>query len=123
MDMHMNAKKLLVALMLCTPLLLSGCLVTGDNKETGSGTRVSDETFKQIKVNETTEEWVRATLGPPTSDNAMQSGGHILKYTYTEKHESSGAVFLIFGGHDEKTVEHNAFFEIKTGIVTKAWRQ
>ena len=119
----MNAKQILVFLVLCTSLLMTGCLVTGSNKETGSGTKVSDETFRQIKVNETSEEWVRATLGPPTSDTTMQSGGHILKYTYTERRESSGAVFLIFGGHDEKTVEHNAFFEVKNGIVTKAWRQ
>ena len=119
----MKAKQILVALMLGSLLFQTGCLVTGSNKESGSGTKVADETFKQIKVNETSEEWVRATLGPPTSDTTMQSGGHILKYTYTEKRETSGAVFLIFGGHDEKTVEHNAFFEIKNGIVTKAWRQ
>ena len=119
----MKTKNLFIALLLGTSLLMTGCLVTGSNKETGSGTKVSDGTFNQIKVNETSEEWVRATLGPPTSDTAMQSGGHILKYTYTEKHESSGAVFLIFGGESEKTVEHTAFFEIKNGIVTKAWRQ
>src|SRR4051794_17431800 len=98
----MNIRQLLIALLLGTSLLLTGCLVTGSNKESGSGTKVSDATFNQIKVNETNEDWVRATLGPPTSDTTMQSGGHILKYTYTEKKESSGAVFLIFGGHDEK---------------------
>jgi len=119
----MNIRKPLIALMLGASLLLTGCLVTGSNKESGSGTKVADETFKQIKVNETSEEWVRATLGPPTSDTTMQNGGHILKYTYTEKRESSGAVFLIFGGHNEQTVEHNAFFEIHDGKVTKAWRQ
>ena len=119
----MNTRQIFIALFLGTSLVLTGCLVTGSNKESGSGTKVADATFNQIKVKETTEEWVRATLGPPTSDTTMQSGGHILKYTYTEKKESSGAVFLIFGGHNEQTVEHNAFFEIKNGIVTKAWRQ
>ena len=109
--------------MLGASLLLTGCLFTASNKESGSGTKVADETFKQIKEGQTSEEWVRATLGPPTSDTTMQNGGHILKYTYTEKRESSGAVFLIFGGHNEQTVEHNAFFEIRDGKVTKAWRQ
>jgi outer membrane protein assembly factor BamE (lipoprotein component of BamABCDE complex) len=115
--------KALVASLLCASILVTGCLVTGDHHESTTGTEVSDATFKQIKPNTTTEDWVRATLGPPTSDSHLRDGGKILKYNYSERRESSGAVFLIFGGHDEKRIDHTVFFEVHDGIVTKAWRQ
>ena len=116
-------KNLSVAALICSAVLLTGCLVTGDHKESTTGTQVADATFNQIKAGETTEDWVRATLGQPTSDSRLRDGGHILKYTYTEHRESSGAVFLIFGGHDEKRVDHTAFIEVHDNTVTKAWRQ
>lgn len=110
-------------MLLCTALFLTGCLISGDNHETRSGTQVSDATFNRIKPNQTTEDWVRATLGAPTTDTALRDGGHVMKYIYTEHHESSGAVFLIFGGHDERQIDHTAFIEAHNGVVTNAWRQ
>ena len=119
----MNMKQAFIGLTLCASIFLTGCLVSGDHRETTSGTRVADSTFNQIKPNVTTEDWVRATLGPPTNDSALIDGGHVLKYVYTERQESSGAVFLIFGGHDEKHIDHTAFVELHHGVVTNAWRQ
>jgi hypothetical protein len=119
----MNLKHVGVGLLICASIFLTGCLVSGDHRETTSGTQVSDATFNRIKPNSTTEDWVRATLGPPTSDASLLDGGRILKYVYTERHESSGAVFLIFGGHDEKRIDHTAFIELHQGLVTNAWRQ
>jgi hypothetical protein len=119
----MNMKYACVALLVCTSIMATGCLIAGDHEETTSGTQVSDATFNRIKPNSTTEDWIRATLGPPTSDSALHDGGRILKYVYTERHESSGAVFLIFGGHDERHVDHTAFIELHNGLVTNAWRQ
>ena len=112
-----------IALFLSALMSTTGCLISGDHHETTSGTQVSDATFNRIKPNQTSEDWVRATLGPPTSDNSLRDGGRILKYVYTERHESSGAVFLIFGGHDEKQIDHTAFIELHNGLVTNAWRQ
>lgn len=114
---------LAVAVMLSAGLICAGCLVTGDHRETTTGTRVADTTFNQIKPNVTTEDWVRATLGPATSESTLRDGGRIMKYCYTERRESSGAVFLIFGGHDEKRIDHTAYVEVHQGVVTNAWRQ
>jgi hypothetical protein len=104
-------------------LFLSGCLISGEHRETESGTKVSEATFNRIKPNQTTEDWVRATLGAPTSDTALQDGGRVMKWTYTERHESSGAIFLLFGGHDEKKIIHTAYVEVHNGMVTNAWRE
>lgn len=110
-------------MLICTSLSITGCLVSGDHHESTTGTQVSDATFNRIKPNVTSEDWIRATLGPPTTDSDLRDGGRVLKYVYTERHESSGAVFLIFGGHDEKRIDHTAFIELHGGLVTNAWRQ
>jgi outer membrane protein assembly factor BamE (lipoprotein component of BamABCDE complex) len=115
--------QLLVAFLLVSGVFTTGCLVTGDHKESTTGTQVSDATFKQIQFGKTTEDWIHATLGPPTSERMLRDGGRILNYSYTEHRESSGAVFLIFGGHDEKKIDHTAFVEVHNGVVTNAWRQ
>jgi hypothetical protein len=114
---------LTAALFAPLPAFTAGCLVAVDSHETTTGTKVSDSTFNRIKPNETSEEWVRATLGPATSDTELKDGGRILKWTYTEKKEGSGAVFLIFGGHSEKKTDHTAFVEVHKGVVTNAWRE
>lgn len=100
----------------------SGCLVASDTHQSRTGTYVADTTFNQIKPGKTSEGWVRATLGPPTSESKLDDGTRLWKYSYTERRESSGAVFLIFGGHDEKEQTHTAFVELKDGVVTNAWR-
>jgi outer membrane protein assembly factor BamE (lipoprotein component of BamABCDE complex) len=100
----------------------SGCLVTSNSEETRSGNYISDSTFDQIKPHETTAGWVRATLGKPTSVDRLDDGTEIWKYSYSVRKESSGAVFLLFGGSSANEVEHTAFVQIKDGVVTKAWR-
>ena len=99
-----------------------GCLVASDTHQSRTGTYVADTTFSQIKPGKTTEGWVRGTLGSPSSETKLDDGTKLWKYTYTERRESSGAVFLIFGGHDEKEQAHTAFVELKDGLVTNAWR-
>lgn len=100
----------------------AGCLVSTHSHETRSGTYVPESTFAQIRPGKTTEDWVRATLGPPTSESVLRDNGRILKWSYSEHRESSGAVFLIFGGHSEKDTDHTAYVEIHDGVVTNAWR-
>ena len=116
------SRTLLIVLGLALSLISAGCLVTGNSRQTRSGNYVADSTFNQIQPGKTTEGWVRATLGPPTSKDRLSDGTEIWKYSYTERRESSGAVFLIFGGHDEKEINGTAYVEIKNGVVTNAWR-
>jgi outer membrane protein assembly factor BamE (lipoprotein component of BamABCDE complex) len=104
------------------PLVAAGCLVTSNSSEHRSGNYVSDTTFSQIQPGKTTAGWVDATLGKPTSISRLDDGTEIWKYTYTERRNSDGAVFLIFGGSNSTETNHTAFVEIKDGVVRKAWR-
>jgi outer membrane protein assembly factor BamE (lipoprotein component of BamABCDE complex) len=102
-------------------ILLTGCLVTHNSTTTHSGTRVETDTFAQIKPGTTTSGWVSATLGAPTSI-AKNDSDEVWKYVYTEHTDSSGAIFLIFGGSDSTEKSEIAFIEIKNGIVINKWR-
>lgn len=99
----------------------SGCLVNAASSQTRSGNFVPENTFDQIKPNQTTQAWVKAVLGEPTSKNTADSS-EIWKWSYTERKESSGAIFLILGGHDEKEQAHAAYVEFKDGVVVNKWR-
>ena|ERR1019366_5757560 len=100
---------------------LSGCLIGSDSHETRTGNDVSENTFAQIEPGTTTIAWVQATLGEPTSKDKTEDSV-VWKYSYTERKDSSGAVFLIFGAHDATETTHTAFIEFKNGVVFKKWR-
>ena len=113
-------KHLSALIVLC--VALCGCLVSSSNRETISGNYVAPATFDQIESGKTSAAWVKATLGEPTSVTGANDGTEIWKYNYTERKEGSGAIFLIFGGHNVKEKSRTAFVELKDGIVTKKWR-
>lgn len=113
---------LLLVSLFSVSLVATGCLITSSSTEHRSGSYVADSTFSQIEPGKTTAGWVDATLGKPTSVSRLDDGTEIWKYSYSETRDSSGAVFLIFGGSNSTETHHTAFVEIKDGVVRKAWR-
>src|SRR5947208_6059188 len=111
-----RAARPIALLLACVPLL-AGCLVSADSHQSRSGSYVSDETLRQIEPGKTSSGWVRATLGAPTKVEKLDGGGEVWKYTYTERKESSGAVFLIFSGHDKKEISGTVFVEVRDDVV------
>jgi outer membrane protein assembly factor BamE (lipoprotein component of BamABCDE complex) len=115
----------IVALGLSLSLVLAalpGCLVSSTNHDSVSGNYVPENTFDRIKPGETKSSWVKATLGEPSTRESVDGGNEVWKYSYTEVHEGSGAIFLIFGGSDRKEKQRNAYVEFKDGVVTNKWR-
>jgi outer membrane protein assembly factor BamE (lipoprotein component of BamABCDE complex) len=110
------------ALVLLSLFLLSGCLVAHNSEQHVTGNFVPPNTFDRIEPGKTTAAWVKATLGEPSSKDAAGGSTEVWKYSYTEQKESSGAIFLIFGGSDKKEQQHIAYVEIKDGVVTNKWR-
>ena len=101
--------------------LLTGCLVSQTSQSTHTGVNVPGETFAQIKAGTTTIGWVESTLGTPTS-KSKNDVSEVWKYVYTEHTDSSGAVFLVFGGSSSTDKSQTVFIEFKDGIVINKWR-
>jgi len=114
-------KRHLVAPFLVILASLSGCLITGSSSTTHSGVRVDQSTFNQIIPDSTTIGWVQATLGDPTSKTTTDND-QVWKYVYTEHTDSSGAVFLIFGGSSSNERSETSFIEFKDGVVVNKWK-
>src|SRR5215213_106284 len=106
-------------LALASSLLLSGggCLVSSTSHQKVSGNFVSPNTFEQIEPGKTSAAWVKATLGEPSTKQAADGGVEVWKYSYTERKDSSGAVFLIFGGSNREEKQRAVFVEMKDGVV------
>ena len=103
-------------------LFASGCLVAHSSDTHVTGNFVPPNTFDRIEPGKTTAAWVKATLGEPSSKESAGNNTEVWKYNYTEKRESEGAIFLIFGGSDKKEQQHVAYVEMKDGTVTYKWR-
>jgi outer membrane protein assembly factor BamE (lipoprotein component of BamABCDE complex) len=103
-------------------LALSGCLVSGSASQKRTGKYVSDATMARIEPGKTTAGWVMATMGEPSSRNKMEDGSEVWRWDYTETRHSTAAVFLIFGGSDEKQNDGSVFVEMKDGVVVNKWR-
>jgi hypothetical protein len=95
-------------------LLLGGCLILDNSETTHKGVAVAPDTFA-------TSAWVVATLGEPSSKNKTD-GDEVWKYVYTEHTDSSGAIFLIFGGSSSNEKTETTFIEFKDGVVVNKWR-
>ena len=111
-----------VGLLVLSLFLLGGCLVAHSSEQHVTGNFVPENTFDRIEPGKTTASWVKATLGEPSSKDTAGNNTEVWKYSYTEQKESSGAIFLIFGGNDKKETQHVAYVEIKDGVVTNKWR-
>lgn len=120
--MHYRTLPALAALAGCC-LILPGCLIVSGKSFDESGVRISDSTFQQVEIGQTSEAWVRATLGEPSScvDVEGSPGVRVLRYEYVETHKSGGAVFLIFAGGSEKTHRSSSYFEFTDGVLTRYW--
>ena len=111
-----------VAFSLLALMLLTGCLVAHSSNQSYSGNYIPQDTFDRIEPGKTTAAWVQATLGEPSSREKVDGNTEVWKYSYTERKESSGAIFLIFGGSDKKEQQHIAYVEMSNGVVSKKWR-
>ena len=123
MGHHIARRIVSFALFIVCASVLNGCLVSATSNEKRSGNYVPESTFSQIEPGKTSAGWVQATLGEPSSKNKVEAtDSEIWKYSYTQRKDSSGAVFLLFGGHDSKETTGHAFVEIKDGVVVHKWR-
>lgn len=120
--MAICAKTAAAAAALASVAGLSGCLVSGNSSSTMSGSYVGSSTFSQVEPGVTSEEWVLATFGEPTSRTTLSDGSQMLKWSYRQTKSGSGSVFLLYGGSNSTERQGATFVQIRDALVIKAWR-
>ncbi len=101
----------------------AGCLVTSSSKTSQSGASVSEVTLDQIRPGETTEAWLIAAAGEPTSRAKVDEHTSILRYDHVETRSSGSTIFLLFAGGSTKQRTTSMRFEITDGVIQKYWTE
>lgn len=103
----------------------SGCLITSKNSSYEHGVKVGPHMRSQISPGETTQEWVLATLGEPTSRRLVEEEPRVevFGYEYSKTNTSRGSVFLIFGGSTNRTTSSKTYVELTDGVVSRYWTE
>ena len=105
------------ALAILALLGLGGCVSSAPPEQTGI--RIGDETLKQFKAGVTTEDWLVAIVGQPTSQSPLHTIPNTKVYRYSMG-ESAGGLGAIFSGQASKNTAV-VYFVITDGIVTRFW--
>jgi len=112
-----------LALCLAGLLTTSGCIQGRADITYGpKGPPAGHSTLKQVKVGQTSKEWLLGTLGQPTRVTQTSEGTEIMTYEYTKKIDSDFEVFLLFDMKDKREERTVYTFELTNGIVTEYWK-
>ena len=119
----MVLRSLIIGAAAVTIATASGCLIVSGSSSYETGVRISQATLDQIQIGETTEAWLIATFGEPSSREQVEGSEDvcILHYHYRRHESSGGAVFLIFAGGKDHTYKSTAYFEVTGDVVTRYW--
>lgn len=101
---------------------LAGCLVSSRSSSSVTGDYVGSDAFEEVEVGVTTDEWLIAALGAPTSSTTLDSGAQVWKWSHTKTSESSGSVLFLFGGSSSHVTAGATCVELCDGVVVKKWR-
>jgi hypothetical protein len=121
----MKIVRQIVSLILACVFLASaaGCLVTSGSSTKECGVKVSRVTLNQIQPGETTEDWLIAAAGEPSSRSRVDERTSILRYDHIETRSSHGTVFLLFAGGSKKEKTTSVRFEVTDGVIQKYWTE
>lgn len=108
---------LAVGAALISSCALTGCISSPSKAETGI--RIGDETLEQFKAGITTQEWLVAILGEPTSWAAVEGVENTKVFRYATGEASSGLGSVFSGGSTKNTSV--VYFIITDGVVTRFW--
>lgn len=103
-------------LLACGLPLLGGCLAARPNE---TGVRIGDETLAQFKAGVTTEAWLVAILGEPSSVGVVEDVANTRVYRYSTGERAGGLGSLLSGPASRNTAV--VYFIITDGIVTRFW--
>ena len=106
---------------LAAACLFPACIINVDSHSERSGRYDSSSTLQQVEHG-STQSYVLALLGEPTSRTKVEGGTEIWKWSYTEVKRSEGSLIFVFSGDETERVEGAAYVEFQDGVVRKSWQ-
>ncbi|MBX3357414.1 MAG: hypothetical protein KF745_03205 [Phycisphaeraceae bacterium] len=87
------------------------------------GIYISDELLDRVRIGETTDEWLLAVFGEPTSRTEMKDGSQIWRWTYGPT-EQQASIVEVFGSTEKepKLAVRSVFAHLRGGIVIEKWK-
>lgn len=103
-----------ILIAIAAALCLAGCAGRSRN-----AVRIGDVTLEQFKAGVTSEAWVRAILGPPSSQSEVVGvpNTHVLRYALERR--KSGFLSFLTGSSSE--LSSVVYFIVTDGTVTRFW--
>lgn len=111
------------AVLAATTVVAGGCLVMKGHSVDESGVQVSQATLSQVEPGTTTEAWLLAVVGEPTSRRSIDDHTSILRYDYTLTTAKGGAVFLLFADGEQTRESTATVFEVTDGVIARYWQE
>lgn len=115
-----------LALLAASTLVLPGCLVTSSNATSYSGNHIEPGADRSVVLGQTTTAGAVQILGEPTSRTDVEvingTTYETLTWRWSKRTQSSGSVFLIFGGSSDTTRESALHIEFVDGVASKKRR-
>ncbi|MGE3107904.1 MAG: hypothetical protein AB7G11_06415 [Phycisphaerales bacterium] len=102
-------------------LVLTACSLAAcaSSAERDTGVRIGNETLKQFEAGITTEQWLVAILGPPTSQSPVLGVENTKVFRYATGRDNAGFLGFFTGNTSEITAV--TYFIITDGVVTRFW--
>ena len=119
---HPTAILAALALVLISPLALTGCLAGHHSSTKIHGAYVQPSDLSRIKKHSSTTDDVLQTLGEPTNRTTNDDGTETWTWNWTRKESDSGHLFLIFNGSSNKEIDESAHVQFEYGVVKDKWR-
>ena len=121
--MPIPTKTLVVsAVLLASPLMLSGCLLSQDRSTQINGAYVQPTELSRVKLHKSTQDDVLQVLSEPTSRQDNKDGTETWTWNWTRREQGSGSLFLIFSGSSDKHIEESVHITFDHGIAIDKWR-
>lgn len=112
----------LLAVAAAALLVLPGCLIVSGKDTKLTGAYAAPQDAAQVRIGTTTIDGTIAILGEPSERTTDETGNETLHYRWTMESADGGAVFLIFAGGSNTTVEQTLHIAFKDGIAARKWR-
>lgn len=104
---------------LTTVAILASTQACAPSRPMQDGVRIGDETLHQFKPGVTTEAWLLAVVGPPSSTSVVQGVENTRVLRYATGETMTGLSALLSGRSQRNTAV--TYFIVTDGVVTRFW--